>query len=164
MGLCFRGNEAVSRRKNRFFFGQNLQDQPRMFEWCGLGLEARKIPGKSGRITRGLSLSPEIRDDGIPVPSLQHMRKWEGGGWLPDLVALNFRCGIEFVFNYGFISTVIGHYSVAAVLRSGELARKKHTVLSRGVGSLFGPTRKSSPWGIFSDGGLNQSIKRGLSS
>ena len=31
------------------------------------------------------------------------------------------------------------------------------TVLSRGVRSLFGPTRKSSPWGNFSDGGLNQS-------
>ena len=36
------------------------------------------------------------------------------------------------------------------------------TVLSRGVRSLFGPTRKSSPWGNFSDGGLNQSIKRRL--
>ena len=30
-------------------------------------------------------------------------------------------------------------------------------------GHLFGPTRKSSPWGNFSDGGLNQSIKRRLS-
>ena len=37
------------------------------------------------------------------------------------------------------------------------------TLLSRGVRSLFGPTRKSSPWDNFSDGGLNQSIKRGLS-
>ena len=37
------------------------------------------------------------------------------------------------------------------------------TVLSRGVRSLFGSTRKSSPWGNFSDGGLNQSIKRRLS-
>ena len=37
------------------------------------------------------------------------------------------------------------------------------TVLSRGIRSLFGPTRKSSPWGNFSDGGLNQSIKRRLS-
>ena len=37
------------------------------------------------------------------------------------------------------------------------------TVLSRGVRSLFGPTRKSSPWGTFSDCELNQSIKRGLS-
>ena len=36
-------------------------------------------------------------------------------------------------------------------------------VLSRGVRSLFGPTRKLSPWGNFSDGGLNQSIKRRLS-
>ena len=39
----------------------------------------------------------------------------------------------------------------------------KDTVLSRGVRSLFGHTRKSSPWGNFSDGGLNQSIKRRLS-
>ena len=38
----------------------------------------------------------------------------------------------------------------------------KYTVLSRGVRSLFGPTRKSSPWGNFSDGGLNQAIKRRL--
>ena len=37
------------------------------------------------------------------------------------------------------------------------------TVLSRGVRWLFGPTRKSSPWGNVSDGGLNQSIKRRLS-
>ena len=37
------------------------------------------------------------------------------------------------------------------------------TALSRGVQSLFGPTRKSSPWGNFSDGGLNQSIKGRLS-
>ena len=36
------------------------------------------------------------------------------------------------------------------------------TVLSRGVRLLFRPTRKSSPWGNFSDGGLNQSIKRRL--
>ena len=28
--------------------------------------------------------------------------------------------------------------------------------------SITTPTRKSSPWGIFSDSGLNQSIKRGL--
>ena len=34
------------------------------------------------------------------------------------------------------------------------------TVLSRGVRSLFGPIRKSSPWGNFSDDGLNHSIKR----
>ena len=38
------------------------------------------------------------------------------------------------------------------------------TGLSRGDRWLFGPTRKSSPWGNFSDGGLNQSIKRRLSS
>ena len=37
-----------------------------------------------------------------------------------------------------------------------------NTVLSRGVRSLFRPTRKSSPWGNFSDGGLNQAIKRRL--
>ena len=36
------------------------------------------------------------------------------------------------------------------------------TVLFRGVRPLFGPTGKSSPWGNFSDGGLNQSIKRRL--
>ena len=30
---------------------------------------------------------------------------------------------------------------------------RSSTVLSRGVRSLFGPTRKSSPWGNFSDGG-----------
>ena len=36
------------------------------------------------------------------------------------------------------------------------------TVLSRGIRSLFGPIRKSSPWGNFSAGGLNQSIKRRL--
>ena len=41
--------------------------------------------------------------------------------------------------------------------------RISYTLLSRGVRSLFGPTRKSSPWGNFSDGGLNQSIKRRLS-
>ena len=41
--------------------------------------------------------------------------------------------------------------------------QSKFTVLSRGVRSLFGPTRKSFPWGNFSDGGLNQSIKRRLS-
>ena len=40
---------------------------------------------------------------------------------------------------------------------------QQYTVLSRGVRSLFRPTRKSSPWGNFSDGGLNQSIKRRLS-
>ena len=39
----------------------------------------------------------------------------------------------------------------------------RNTALSRGVRSLSGPTRKSSPWGNFSDGGLNQSIKRRLS-
>ena len=39
----------------------------------------------------------------------------------------------------------------------------KVTVLSRAVRSLFGSTRKSSPWGNFSDGGLNQSIKRRIS-
>ena len=39
---------------------------------------------------------------------------------------------------------------------------KKCTVLSCSVRSLFGPTRKSSPWGHFFDGGLNQSIKRTL--
>ena len=37
------------------------------------------------------------------------------------------------------------------------------TVLSRGVRSLFGPTRKSSPWGNFSDSERNQSIKRRIS-
>ena len=37
------------------------------------------------------------------------------------------------------------------------------TVLSRYVESLFEHTRKSFPWGNFSDGGLNQSIKRRLS-
>ena len=42
-------------------------------------------------------------------------------------------------------------------------SQKQVTVLSRSVRSLFGPTRKSSPWGNFSDGGLNQSIKRRLS-
>ena len=36
-------------------------------------------------------------------------------------------------------------------------------VLSRGDRPLFGPTRKSSPWGNFSGSGLNQSIKRRLS-
>ena len=35
-------------------------------------------------------------------------------------------------------------------------------VLSRGIQWLFGPTRKSSPWGNFSDRELNQSIKRRL--
>ena len=35
--------------------------------------------------------------------------------------------------------------------------------MTRGVRSFFGPTRKSSPWGNFSDGGLNQSIERRLS-
>ena len=39
----------------------------------------------------------------------------------------------------------------------------ENTVLSRGVRSLYGSTRRSSPWGNFSDGGLNQSIKRRLS-
>ena len=39
----------------------------------------------------------------------------------------------------------------------------QNTVLSHGVRSLFGPTQKSSPWGNFSDDGLNQSIKRRLS-
>ena len=43
------------------------------------------------------------------------------------------------------------------------LGKRTGTVLSRYVESLFGPTRKSSPWGNFSDGGLNQSIKRRLS-
>ena len=38
-----------------------------------------------------------------------------------------------------------------------------YIVLSRGVRSLFGSTRKSSPWGNFSDGGWNQSIKPRLS-
>ena len=38
-----------------------------------------------------------------------------------------------------------------------------NTVLSHGVRSLFGPNRKLSPWGNFSDSGLNQSIKRRLS-
>ena len=33
------------------------------------------------------------------------------------------------------------------------------TVLSRHVRSLFGPTRKSSPWGNICDSWLNQSIK-----
>ena len=33
-------------------------------------------------------------------------------------------------------------------------------VLFRYVESLFGPTRISSPWGNFSDGGLNQSINQ----
>ena len=37
------------------------------------------------------------------------------------------------------------------------------TLLSRYIESILGPTRKSSPWGNFSDGGLNQSIKRRLS-
>ena len=37
-----------------------------------------------------------------------------------------------------------------------------NTVSSRGVRSLFGPTRKSSPWGNFSDVGLNQSINRSI--
>ena len=37
------------------------------------------------------------------------------------------------------------------------------TVLSRYIESLFEPTRKSSPWGNFSKGGSNQSIKRRLS-
>ena len=37
-----------------------------------------------------------------------------------------------------------------------------NTVLSRDVRSLFGPTRKSSPWGNFSDGGLDQSINQAL--
>ena len=36
------------------------------------------------------------------------------------------------------------------------------TVLSRGICSLFGPTRKSSPWGNFSDGGFNQSINQSI--
>ena len=44
-----------------------------------------------------------------------------------------------------------------------ESTRSTITVLSRGVRSLFRPTRKSSPWGNFSDSGLNQSIKRRLS-
>ena len=38
-----------------------------------------------------------------------------------------------------------------------------YTLLSRDVRSLFGPTRKSSPWDNSSDCGLNQSIKRRLS-
>ena len=37
------------------------------------------------------------------------------------------------------------------------------TVLFRGVRSLFGSIQKPSPWGNFSDGWLNQSIKRRLS-
>ena len=37
------------------------------------------------------------------------------------------------------------------------------TVLSRVGRSLFEPTRKSSPWDNFSDGGLHQSIKSRLS-
>ena len=43
------------------------------------------------------------------------------------------------------------------------LSNQQNTVLSRSLWSLFGPTRKSSPWGNFSDCGLNQSIKRRLS-
>ena len=44
-----------------------------------------------------------------------------------------------------------------------SLGHNFSTVLSRDVRSLFEPTWKSSPWGNFSDGGLNQSIKRRLS-
>ena len=36
------------------------------------------------------------------------------------------------------------------------------TVLSRYVRSFFGPTRKLSPWGNFSDGGFNQSINQSI--
>ena len=38
--------------------------------------------------------------------------------------------------------------------------QEKYCVMSRGVRSPFGPTRRSSPWGNFSDGGLNQSINQ----
>ena len=51
---------------------------------------------------------------------------------------------------------------VQCIVRSAS-NQNFNTVLSRGVRPLSGPTRKSSPWGNFSDGGLNQSIKRRLS-
>ena len=43
-----------------------------------------------------------------------------------------------------------------------EFNMQYNTALSRGVRSLFGPTRKSSPWGNFSDSEWNQSIKHRL--
>ena len=48
------------------------------------------------------------------------------------------------------------------LLWRGNRSRKQVTVLSRGVRSLFGPIRKSSPWDNFSDGGLNQSINQSI--
>ena len=58
---------------------------------------------------------------------------------------------------------LILNFQVHTNLRTTPVGFSCDTVLSRGVRSLFGPTRKSSPCGNFSDGGLNQSIKRRLS-
>ena len=58
-----------------------------------------------------------------------------------------------------FSSTVERKYTITFIITSHCSLRKtinyhgKNTALSRGVRSLFGPTRKSSPWGNFSDGG-----------
>ena len=58
-------------------------------------------------------------------------------------------------------SIIFTYYTAPALSMQKKLLASifPTTALSRGVRSLFGPTRKSSPWGSFSDGGSNQSIK-----
>ena len=84
----------------------------------------------------------------VSYSALSFLFNFQVAGW----DAVSFRCG-----------KCLESAGKTALLDSLLDGIPHTTVLSRGVQSLFGPTRKSSPWGNLSDGGSNQSIKRRLS-
>ena len=106
---------------------------------CGDASQRGAVPPTNGRDTRRVDGGRCVCDRHSLHNSL---RKYAGGVKIREILRRVTR-------NCPYYSTVV--------------FIKYCTVLSRGVRSLFGPTRKSSPWGNFSDGGLNQSIKRKLS-
>ena len=77
-------------------------------------------------------------------------------------VTTDFNQWIKLLKRY---SPLIGSLQAQNALSKKAFRKAAETsirVLSRCVRSLFGPSRISFPWGNFSDGGLNQSIKRRL--
>ena len=74
------------------------------------------------------------------------------GPWVRFLDSVS-RFGVLACWTVRSAATTGGRLIVHSSIGNDSVGMELNTVLSRGVRSLFGPTRKSSPWGNFSDCG-----------
>ena len=111
-------------------------------------------------ISYAVSENMSKRSQLVPTFCAAYAQNREHPQWMTS-----YSCTKNLWWPFKFIIPVIATYCIidwpfiAPDATAGEIM---YTVLSRGVRSLFGRTRKSSPWGNFSEGRLNQWIKRRL--